>query len=268
MQYESNSDKRLTEEEILIMEKQNSRLVSEFVASKIEVEAKKHWDLFYKRNEDRFFKDRHWTPREFEELFESKLCNERQILLEVGCGVGNFIFPLIEEGLDVFIYACDLSPRAIKIVQSHPKYSEVYMKAFQADITEHDIVNHIPLETVDIITLVFILSAIHPSKFSTVLNTLHALVKPGGVVFFRDYGLYDMTQLRFKPGHKISENLYMRQDGTRSYFFSLEVVEELFTKAGFVVISNSYIHRKTVNKKEGIDVPRIFVQGKFQKPAS
>jgi hypothetical protein len=24
-----------------------------------------------------------------------------------------------------------------------------------------------------------------------------------------------MTQLRFKPGHKISENFYMRQDGTR-----------------------------------------------------
>jgi methyltransferase-like protein 6 len=38
-------------------------------------------------------------------------------------------------------------------------------------------------------------------------------------------------------------------------------------EAGFEIISNVYIHRRTVNKKEGLDVPRIFVQGKFQKPA-
>lgn len=29
---------------------------------------------------------------------------------------------------------------------------------------------------------------------------------------------------------------------------------------------NTYVQRRTVNFKEGIDVPRIFVQGKFKKP--
>lgn len=42
--------------------------MSEFKQKKLEEEAKKHWDKFYLRNETRFFKDRHWTTREFEEL--------------------------------------------------------------------------------------------------------------------------------------------------------------------------------------------------------
>lgn len=39
--------------------------------------------------------------------------------MEVGCGVGNFIFPLLEAGGDksVFIYACDFSKRAVQFVK-------------------------------------------------------------------------------------------------------------------------------------------------------
>lgn len=48
----------LTENMKNILEKQNSRMVSEFTANKLETQAAKNWDLFYKRNETRFFKDR------------------------------------------------------------------------------------------------------------------------------------------------------------------------------------------------------------------
>ena len=38
------------------------------------------------------------------------------------------------------------------------------------------------------------------------------------------------------------------------------------TDAGFEIVSNEYVLRETVNKKEGLCVPRVFVQGKFVKP--
>lgn len=49
---------KLTEEMKVTLEKQNSRMVSDFQAKKLEVQASKNWNLFYKRNETRFFKDR------------------------------------------------------------------------------------------------------------------------------------------------------------------------------------------------------------------
>lgn len=48
----------LTDEMKEVLERQNSRKVSEFQAKKLEAQASKHWDLFYKRNDTRFFKDR------------------------------------------------------------------------------------------------------------------------------------------------------------------------------------------------------------------
>lgn len=83
-------------------------------------------------------KDRHWTTREFEELtrlddqrdvgearvnpiyfnhlemqngfYSCDSIGEQKVLLEIGCGAGNFVFPLLEEErVNFFIYACDFS---------------------------------------------------------------------------------------------------------------------------------------------------------------
>ena len=120
----------LTEEQRAQLDRQNSRIVSEFEASKLEREAQRNWDLFYKRNETNFFKDRHWTTREFEEILaeEGVSCDSearRKILLEVGCGVGNLAFPLIQERLPLYVYCCDFSPRAVQFVKNNPLYHEV-----------------------------------------------------------------------------------------------------------------------------------------------
>lgn len=67
-----SSERILSEEEVEKLKK-DQVLVSDFKQQKLEIDAQKNWDLFYKRNTTNFFKDRHWTTREFEEL---KACRE------------------------------------------------------------------------------------------------------------------------------------------------------------------------------------------------
>ena len=79
--------RELTEQEVEKLSK-DTQLVSEFKNKRFEIDAKKNWDLFYRRNKTNFFKDRYWTFREFEELNNT---SEKKSLLEIGCGVGNFM---------------------------------------------------------------------------------------------------------------------------------------------------------------------------------
>lgn len=62
----------LTEQEVEKLKK-DTKLVSDFQRNKLEVEAKRNWDLFYKRNQTNFFKDRHWITREFPELLQPEV---------------------------------------------------------------------------------------------------------------------------------------------------------------------------------------------------
>ena len=98
--------------------------VGDFRKNKLEKEAKKNWDLFYKRNTNNFFKDRHWITREFPELFQAvsrriDKAGKRLpvLLLEAGCGVGNTVYPLLSELENLFIYASDFSPKAIDLLK-------------------------------------------------------------------------------------------------------------------------------------------------------
>lgn len=55
------------------------------------------------------------------------------------------------------------------------------------------------------------------------------MLKPNGLLFIRDYGRYDLAQLRIKKGRMLEENFYIRGDGTRVYFFEAAELSEMLT---------------------------------------
>ncbi|KNE69228.1 hypothetical protein AMAG_19888 [Allomyces macrogynus ATCC 38327] len=56
------------------------------------------------------------------------------------------------------------------------------------------------------------------------VENLARVLAPGGKVLFRDYGRYDQAQLRFKPGHRLEDGLYVRQDGTMAFYFTVGTI--------------------------------------------
>lgn len=55
--------------------------------------------------------------------------------------------------------------------QANDDYKSGQIKAFVADITQHDLTQSIP-ERVDMATLIFVLSAIHPAKMPQALRNI------------------------------------------------------------------------------------------------
>ncbi|XP_032335567.1 mRNA N(3)-methylcytidine methyltransferase METTL8 isoform X1 [Camelus ferus] len=190
-------------------------------------------------------------------------------ILEVGCGAGNSVFPILntlQNAPEFFLYCCDFASGAVELVKSHSSYRAAQCCAFVHDVCDDGLPYPFPDGILDVILLVFVLSSIHPDRMQGVVNRLSKLLKPGGMLLFRDYGRYDKTQLRFKRGHCLSENFYVRGDGTRAYFFTKGEVHDMFCKAGLDEKQNLVDRRLQVNRKKQVKMHRVWVQGKFQKP--
>ena len=98
-------------------------------------------------------------------------CNKLLTLhhtLQVGCGVGNTAYPLLDLNKHSKVFACDFAPSAVNLVKAHPEYSCGRMHAFVADVTCDDLTAEVPAAAVDICTMVFVLSAITPAKMPQV----------------------------------------------------------------------------------------------------
>lgn len=255
-------------EALAIIEKQKQVPMAYDKAQDVASRADAYWDEFYGKHENKFFKDRNWFSVEFPELFTRPAYlkeDEAMKILELGCGAGNSVFPVLQHHKSkIHIYACDISSNAVELVKAHPDYDPATCTAFQHDITSLEIPDIEP-GSLDVILAIFVISAIDPDILPRVFDKLAKLLKPGGLILFRDYGRYDMAQLRFKPGRMIKDNFYARGDGTQVYFFSQEDLTSLSTGAGLIQIQNAVDRRLLVNRLRQLKMYRVWIQCKWQK---
>ncbi|XP_077223276.1 methyltransferase family protein isoform X2 [Tasmannia lanceolata] len=253
------------------------------------------------------FQERRYLLKEFPELL---CCGEFSKVLEVGCGNGSTVLPILRGKQSIVVYACDCSTEALKRARQmidnadegsvkhrfHPFFCDFSVNGFPnrlicsscrkgsltkpsdclPDVKGSEDAGLDELSSfegdqcciggVNFVTLIFTLSAIPFQQMPFVIAECLSVLRPGGLLLFRDYGLYDMTMLRFQLNKRVGFREYVRSDGTRSYFFSLDTSRDLFLSAGFIELELEYCCVKSVNRRNGKKMQRVWVHGKFQKP--
>ncbi|XP_042067230.1 tRNA N(3)-methylcytidine methyltransferase METTL6-like [Salvia splendens] len=150
------------------------------------------------------------------------------------------------------------------------KFFKLFVRLKEAISIAYGLVCRISAELLDyycFVTLIFTLSALPLDRMPKAIKECFDILKPGGMLLFRDYGICDMTMLRFDPQQRIGYREYLRSDGTRSYFFCLDTVRSLTSAAGFIEVELEYWCINAVNPRKGKTMKRVFVHGKFRKPA-
>ncbi|KAK2492027.1 hypothetical protein MC885_021281, partial [Smutsia gigantea] len=88
-------------------------------------------------------------------------------ILEVGCGVGNSVFPILntlQNSPESFLYCCDFASEAVELVKLHLSYRAGQCCAFVHDVCDDSSPYPFPDGILDVILLVFVLSSIHPDR--------------------------------------------------------------------------------------------------------
>ncbi|ROI15931.1 Methyltransferase-like protein [Anabarilius grahami] len=212
--------------------------------SKYDREAHKYWDRFYETHQSKFFRNRNWLFTEFPELLPQD--------------TAGMCIP--EQGQSSGLDSCSESGNGEK---HQPCGSSTLTSDVDTFPGQHAAFRILEVGCGAGNSVFPIISSI---RAQGVVESLAGHLKQGGIVLFRDYGRYDLSQLRFKKGQCLSENFYTRQDGTCVYFFTKDEVHHLFSNAGLEEIQNLEDRRLQVNRGKKVVMHRVWMQSKYRKP--
>ncbi len=216
---------------------------------------------------------------------------QHRCLVEIGCGVGNAMLPLlgsdrcsndlvsndmhVRQPIQWTVYGFDLSSTAIDILRRDVRYQQaLQLNRTYCDVCDISIPNVLPSyvhHVAHVTSLIFCLSAIHPTKHSIVIQNVMSTLQPGrGILIFRDYGRYDLAQIKLGTQRaKLldTDNFYRKHDGTKCYYFTIEDLEQLVQQqsGALEVLELRYIRRKYINRSMQCERRRVWVQGRFRR---
>ncbi len=104
-----------------------------------------------------------------------------------------------------------------------------------------------------------------PELQLTALVALHGLLKQGGRVLFRDYAVGDMAQTDSLPAVKLRKITSCAKTARLRTFFDETRLHTLMTEAGFEKVYCRRVDRLIKNRKEGLQMERVFLQAEYMK---
>ena len=199
--------------------------------------------------------------------------DDELLLLEAGCGVGNTIFPLLRANARLRCYGVDFAEAAVAIVQRHELAQSGRACAAVGDLTKGELPPELApcLGRCDVATLMFVLSAISPERMAPAVDAAASALRDGGLLLVRDYADGDGAQRRLASGGGRPKQLdtagrfFVRQDGTRAYYFEPQELQALVESRGFETHRCDVVLRTTTNRAKGLTIQRRYVVGTFRR---
>jgi ubiquinone/menaquinone biosynthesis C-methylase UbiE len=167
-------------------------------------------------------------------------------ILDLGCGAGANTWFLAREGFNTFAF--DGSFSAMQKCRNNLE-EPADCSLFQADAAS------LPLQAdkFDAVIDAAVISANSPRNVKTILQEIFRVLKPGGKLFSSSLFLCETTG--FNSGKKLDELCYRNVSsgplagvGT-IHFFTRELIEELYSQAGFVDLQLD-LSKRTLNNEE------------------
>ena len=224
------------------------------------------WENFHVSHAEegaRFFRERRYLMHQFPQLRTGGLR-----VLEVGCGSGGSVLPVLRGNATAHVTASDPSATAVAITRrladesGHGERCATHVAAADCDVGRP--------ESFDAALLVFTLSALATDAAQRALvRALAAALRPGGSVLFRDYGLYDVRMLKdAERSARLPDGSFLRAGGTVRRYFALDEVRSLADDVGLCVDEARYCCISLPNRKRGTTMERVFVHAVLSKPLS
>jgi hypothetical protein len=237
------------------------------------------WQVFFgSHSTGQIYKPRRYICKEFGNYFDQ---SHVKSILEVGCGYGCTMFPLLEQ-YTFQIVATDYATKALDILQEHPLYdpSRIACEAWDITLAPSESL-FLPEQSFGnaMILCIFALSAVLPQYHLQCFLHMKQILEDAKqkdkksmaleqdyCILFRDYAIYDMTMFRHKL--RFHEYGYQRHDGTYCYYFDVDYMNRISTEAGLEIRELHYATVINKNRKTKQELHRVFLHGVFALPSS
>lgn len=152
------------------------------------------WESFHRKQgkSAKFFKERRYLMLEFPILQDS---GRPLHVVEIGCGCGSNVLPLLRDNSNAHVTAFDIAPAAVEHVQWALQELQIdthRCSVFDFDplAADADVERAAALKALgaDVAMLIFTLSALPSESMPCLLDAAYSYLRPGGCLLFRDYG--------------------------------------------------------------------------------